>query len=217
MLARPTGRCRLSPPERFRFGPVVPRGRASTGTRLRLAVPGVPCSRHGHSAGAVGCALTRCPDAAGLLMAMTWWRRTAAAKSGTVCVLFSMSAVNAAEARPTFAGAPATPVSEGHLCVSGAGTPSKVNGASMFAEPSATAWMPTATYRASSRNCRPWLTFAALDHHHRDRQQIAKLAAGQIAVAAHSPRGHHQLFVVGEHCAGTKRRACRATSLGCAR
>jgi hypothetical protein len=61
-------------------------------------------------------------------MAMTWWRRMAPAKSGAVCVLFSMSAANAAEARPVLqAGAPETPVSEGHFCVSGAGTPPRRN------------------------------------------------------------------------------------------
>ena len=47
--------------------------------------------------GAVGYAFTRSPDAADLSMAaMTSWRRTASAKSGTVCVPLSMSAANAA-------------------------------------------------------------------------------------------------------------------------
>jgi len=47
--------------------------------------------------GAVGYAFTRSPDAADLWMAaMTSWRRTASAKSGTVCVPLSMSATNAA-------------------------------------------------------------------------------------------------------------------------
>jgi hypothetical protein len=47
--------------------------------------------------GAVGYALTRSPDAADLSMAaMSSWRRTASAKSGTVCVALSMSAANAA-------------------------------------------------------------------------------------------------------------------------
>ncbi len=47
--------------------------------------------------GAVGYAFTRSPDAADLSMAaMTWWRRTASAKSGTVWVPLSMSAANAA-------------------------------------------------------------------------------------------------------------------------
>jgi hypothetical protein len=39
----------------------------------------------------------------------------------------------------------------------------------MLAGPSAAAWMPSATYWASSWNCRPWLTFAALNHQHRDQ------------------------------------------------
>lgn len=47
--------------------------------------------------GAAGYALTRSPDVADLSMAaMTSWRRTASAKSGTVCVPLSMSAANAA-------------------------------------------------------------------------------------------------------------------------
>ncbi len=47
--------------------------------------------------GAAGYALTRSPDAADLSMAaMTSWRATASAKSGTVCVPLSMSAANAA-------------------------------------------------------------------------------------------------------------------------
>jgi hypothetical protein len=47
--------------------------------------------------GAAGYALTRSPDAADRSMAaMTWWRRTASAKSGTVCVPLSMSAANPA-------------------------------------------------------------------------------------------------------------------------
>ena len=47
--------------------------------------------------GGVGYAFTRSPDAADLSMAaMTSWRRTASAKSGTVCVPLSMSAANAA-------------------------------------------------------------------------------------------------------------------------
>jgi hypothetical protein len=46
---------------------------------------------------AAGYALTRSPDAADLSMAaMTSWRSTATAKSGTVCVPLSMSAANAA-------------------------------------------------------------------------------------------------------------------------
>jgi hypothetical protein len=47
--------------------------------------------------GAAGYAFTRSPDVADLSMAaMTSWRRTASAKSGTVCVRLSMSAANAA-------------------------------------------------------------------------------------------------------------------------
>lgn len=47
--------------------------------------------------GTVGYALTRSPDAADRWMAaMSWWRRTASAKSGTVRVRLSMSAANAA-------------------------------------------------------------------------------------------------------------------------
>ena len=47
--------------------------------------------------GAAAYAFTRSPDAADLSMAaMTSWRRTASAKSGTVCVPLSMSAANAA-------------------------------------------------------------------------------------------------------------------------
>jgi hypothetical protein len=47
--------------------------------------------------GAAGYALTRSPDAADLSMAaMTSWRRTASAKSGTTRVPLSMSAANAA-------------------------------------------------------------------------------------------------------------------------
>jgi hypothetical protein len=47
--------------------------------------------------GAAGYAFTRSPDAADLSMAaMTSWRPTASAKSGTVCVPLSMSAANAA-------------------------------------------------------------------------------------------------------------------------
>ena len=47
--------------------------------------------------GAVGYAFTRSPDAADLSMAaMSSWRRTASAKSGTVWVPLSMSAANAA-------------------------------------------------------------------------------------------------------------------------
>ena len=42
-------------------------------------------------------AFTRFPDAADLSMAsMTWWRCTASAKSGTVCVLLTRSAAKAA-------------------------------------------------------------------------------------------------------------------------
>ena len=47
--------------------------------------------------GAVGYAFTRSPDAADRsIAAMTSWRRTASAKSGTVWVPLSMSAANAA-------------------------------------------------------------------------------------------------------------------------
>jgi len=47
--------------------------------------------------GAAGYAFTRSPAAADRSMAaMTWWRRTASAKSGTVWVPLSMSAANAA-------------------------------------------------------------------------------------------------------------------------
>jgi hypothetical protein len=80
-------------------------------------------------------------------------------------------------------GAPETPVSECHFRVSGAGGPSSANGASMLARPSATAWTPSATYKASSWNCRPWLTFAPLITITQTGQQIAEKAAGQIAVA----------------------------------
>jgi hypothetical protein len=52
---------------------------------------------HDTRLGAVGYALTRSPAAADRSMAaMTWWRRTASAKSGTVWVPLSMSAANAA-------------------------------------------------------------------------------------------------------------------------
>src|SRR2546422_1744296 len=54
-------------------------------------------SRLCYSARRAGYTFTRSPDAADLSMAaMTSWRRTASAKSGTVCVPFSMSAANAA-------------------------------------------------------------------------------------------------------------------------
>jgi glutathione S-transferase len=44
-----------------------------------------------------GYVFTRSPDAADLSMAaITSWRRTASAKSGTVCLPLSMSAANAA-------------------------------------------------------------------------------------------------------------------------
>ena len=76
--------------------------------------------------GAVAYALTRSPDAAELSMAaMTWWRRTASAKSGTVCVPLPVSAANAAQARPTLqAGVPSRLVSGGHFWVSAAGSAS---------------------------------------------------------------------------------------------
>jgi len=52
---------------------------------------------HEAGIGAAGYAFTRSPDAADLSMAaMTSWRRTASAKSGTVWVPLSMSAANAA-------------------------------------------------------------------------------------------------------------------------
>jgi hypothetical protein len=124
-------------------------------------------------------------------MAVAWWRRPAPAKSGTACVLFLMSAASAAWARPTLqAGAPETPASECHFCVSGAGTASRANGAGMPARPSATAWTPSATYWASSRSRRPWLTFAAPDHHRRDRhsrsrkRRPARLRGGHAHIGA---------------------------------
>src|SRR5258706_16434125 len=50
---------------------------------------------------AAGYALTRSPDAADLSMAaITSWRRTASAKSGTLGVPLSMAAANPAEAPP---------------------------------------------------------------------------------------------------------------------
>src|SRR5205823_2001729 len=73
--------------------------------------------------GAVAYTFTRSPDAADLSMAaMTSWRRTASAKSGTVRFPLSMSAANAAYVRPTLkAGTPCRLESAGHFSASAAG------------------------------------------------------------------------------------------------